>query len=270
MLRVCYLVWLFFDSYRVASHRRKRCFWTSGKSRLPSRRGEGTGQFFQLWERKYSPRFCGNVPSCSFSRFFRVGLWRRLRATVNLCTSAKRSRPILMLMRQLELWGSCGNCAGLERLPLDVKESTTECIVFRRTQRCLQIPGDKHRETRSSPTLLEDDEIKNMLSPGLKLSPNLVTRVEQNIKRKFGKLDLKDFPIKIATWCSFARDCTWASFQMSRAVDTYTRGVPFSNTLENRNFLIGKMSEVHLFSVFWSGPGALDPISASQIGNRHE
>ena len=45
-----------------------------GKSRLPSRRGEGTGHFVQFRERKYSLRFCGNVASCSCSRFLRVGL----------------------------------------------------------------------------------------------------------------------------------------------------------------------------------------------------
>ena len=86
---------------------------------MPSRRGEGTGQFFQLRERNYSLRFCGHVPCCSFSRFLRVGIWRRLRATVNLCTSplvffAVSLSAVFIVVFSLTERPSCEPRAGIE------------------------------------------------------------------------------------------------------------------------------------------------------------
>ena len=59
----------------------------------------------------------------------------------------------------------------------------------------------------------------NLLSVGVKLIPNLVTRVEEHLMETSGKLDWTN----TATWCIFARDCMWASLQMSRSDETCFR-----------------------------------------------
>ena len=48
-----------------------------------------------------------------------------------------------------------------------------------------------------------------MLSTGVNLFPNLVTRVEESLKTTLGNLNLT-FPAKPATWWIFAHDCLWA------------------------------------------------------------
>ena len=90
----------------------------------------------------------------------------------------------------------------------------------------------------------EDDDMTNLLSPGVKLVSNLVTRIEQDLKKTFGKLILTCSPVNTATWCIFGRDCTWTSFQMSsRSVETCIRGCQnysFSNT---QDILTGSLLE---------------------------
>ena len=63
----------------------------------------------------------------------------------------------------------------------------------------------KHRETDCKLWLKRDNDMINMLSLGVQLIWNLVTRVEENVMRTFGQSDL-------------------TSFQMSRFVETYIRG----------------------------------------------
>ena len=43
--------------------------------------------------------------------------------------------------------------------------------------------------------LPEDDDRVNLLSPGVKLVPNLMTRVEEHVKKTFGTLSLTIFPV---------------------------------------------------------------------------
>ena len=61
-----------------------------------------------------------------------------------------------------------------------------------------QNPSAQASEDRSHPTLKKDNDMMDLLSPGVKINPNLVTRVEENLKNTS------------ATWCIFARDCMWA------------------------------------------------------------
>ena len=75
-------------------------------------------------------------------------------------------------------------------------------------------PMRNHRDRLLS-MLEEDDEVVGRLSLSVKLIPNLV-RVEEHLKKTFGKLDLTNFPVNTATWCCFARDYMWASLKMSR------------------------------------------------------
>ena len=70
----------------------------------------------------------------------------------------------------------------------------------------------------------EDENVTHMLSTGLKLRPNFVTRIEEHLKKTFGKLNMFKFEVNTAAWCTFARDCMRASFHMSRSVDTCIRG----------------------------------------------
>ena len=68
--------------------------------------------------------------------------------------------------------------------------------------------------------LKEDDDMTNLLSPGVKFLPNLVTRIDQNLQKTvLGQLSLSTLQVDTA-WCTFARGCMWASFQMSRSVET--------------------------------------------------
>ena len=86
----------------------------------------------------------------------------------------------------------------------------------------------------------------NLLSPGVKLLPNLVARIEENLMRKFGNLNLSSSPVNTATCCIIAGDCMWASFQKSRAVDTCIRCCQkhsFPNTQDTLNILIGSILE---------------------------
>ena len=106
------------------------------------------------------------------------------------------------------------------------------------------IPMPRQRETDCS--LKEDDDMTNLLSPGVKLLPNLVTRIEESLKKTFGKLKLINFSVNTATWCIFARDCMRASFQVSRSIETCIRGCQnysFSNAQDILNILTGSLPE---------------------------
>ena len=107
----------------------------------------------------------------------------------------------------------------------------------------------KHRETDWLQSTLKDDgDIRNVLSPRVELSPNLLTIVKENRKKTFGTLHLTNIPIHTATWCVFARDCMWASFQMRRIVETYTRGCQnssFTNTQDILNIMNGSKAKIH-------------------------
>ena len=85
----------------------------------------------------------------------------------------------------------------VHRLPQDARSPT--------------IPMRKHRETDCGPRLKEDDDMMNLLSPRVKLIPNLVTRVEEDLKKTLGDQDLTNFPLNTATWCIFA-GCQNSSF----------------------------------------------------------
>ena len=54
------------------------------------------------------------------------------------------------------------------------------------------------------------------------------------------QLNLTRFPVNTGTWCVFARDCMWASFQMSRSVETNSRGC---HTQDMLNILTGSLLE---------------------------
>ena len=49
------------------------------------------------------------------------------------------------------------------------------------------------------------ENVANLLSTGVKLVPNLVTRVEENLKKTFGKPNFTNFPVNTATWFFRAR-----------------------------------------------------------------
>ena len=92
----------------------------------------------------------------------------------------------------------------------------------------------------------EHDDTTNIMFPGVELLPNLVAWVEENLKKTFGNLNLTRSPVNTAKWCIFARDCMWASFQMSRSVDTCISGCQnysFSNTQDILNILTGSFLE---------------------------
>ena len=109
-----------------------------------------------------------------------------------------------------------------------------------------QNPSAPASGDRLPSTLTEDDDIRNLPSLGVDLNPSLLSRVKDHQKNTFGQFDLTSFPIHTATWCVFARDFMWASFQMSRIVETYIGGCPnrsFSNTQDMLNILIGSLLE---------------------------
>ena len=80
----------------------------------------------------------------------------------------------------------------MPRLSLDVKERTTKCVVF------LKIPVSKHREADCIKK--EDEDVLNMLSPGDKLIPILVARMEENFEKTIGKEELANFLINTLLW----------------------------------------------------------------------
>ena len=106
------------------------------------------------------------------------------------------------------------------------------------------ISMSRHRETDWQSK--EDVDMTYLLSPGVKLLPNWVTRIEENLMKTFGKLNLTHFQVNTATWCTFARYCMWASFQMSRSIDTCTRdcqNYSISNTQDILTILTGSFLE---------------------------
>ena len=99
---------------------------------------------------------------------------------------------------------------------------------------------------RIQPRLRETGCRERNKSEVVDLIPNLVTRVEENLKKTNRKVKLTIFPVNTATWCIFARDCVWASFQMSRSVETCIRGCqdyPSSNTQDILSILTGRLPE---------------------------
>ena len=68
-----------------------------------------------------------------------------------------------------------------------------------------QTPSAQASGDRLQSTVRVDNDMIIMLYPGFVLHPNSTVRVIEN---------LKSFPMNIATRCSFAPDCMWASFQM--------------------------------------------------------
>ena len=62
------------------------------------------------------------------------------------------------------------------------------------------IPMPGHRETDCSQKVTD---VINLSLAGVKLIPNLVTRVEEHPKKTFGKLDLTNLPVHTATCCVF-------------------------------------------------------------------
>ena len=68
----------------------------------------------------------------------------------------------------------------------------------------------------------------------------------RGLKNNSGKLKFTIFPVNSATWCTFARDCRWASFQMTRSVDTCIRiclNYAFANYQDILNILTGTILE---------------------------
>ena len=72
--------------------------------------------------------------------------------------------------------------------------------------------------------LKEDEDVISLLTTGVKLIPNLVTKVEENFKKPSEQKGLTIFPANTATRCILARDSMRASFRMSRSVETCIRG----------------------------------------------
>ena len=72
------------------------------------------------------------------------------------------------------------------------------CIDFSRTQR--------------------DDEMR------VKREPIMVTKVNENHPEHTRNIILTNSHKHTGKWCVFARDCMWTSFQISRKVETCTRG----------------------------------------------
>ena len=86
-----------------------------------------------------------------------------------------------------------------------------------------------------------DEDVINMSSPCAELG---VVGRRTHLKETFLTLDLKNFPVNTAMWCTFARDFVWASFKMSRSVQTFFRGCQnrsFSDTQDILNILTGSI-----------------------------
>ena len=84
--------------------------------------------------------------------------------------------------------------------------------------------------------LKEDTSMINLFASQSRAHSELGNVASLKLKKTFGKLDVKNFPINTSTWCIFARECMWASFQMGRIVETSTRGcenVFFTNTQDS-------------------------------------
>ena len=66
----------------------------------------------------------------------------------------------------------------------------------------------------------------NLLSAGIKLFPNLVTRVEENLRQTFGKLDLTIFSVNTAACGVFSRGHHSKGAAQSRLASEVVRTVP--------------------------------------------
>ena len=92
----------------------------------------------------------------------------------------------------------------------------------------------------------EDDDMRNLVSPGVKLIPTLVTKEEEHLQKTLGKY-LTNFPVNTATVGIFTHDCMWASLQMSISVDSCIRDCQhnsLANTQDIQNILVGSHLEV--------------------------
>ena len=67
--------------------------------------------------------------------------------------------------------------------------------------------------------LIEDDDMRNLLSPGVHLNPSLVMNVKENHRNTLGTFGSTNFSINTASWCICARECMCESFQMSQIVE---------------------------------------------------
>ena len=56
----------------------------------------------------------------------------------------------------------------------------------------------------------ESDDSTNLLPPGVKLLPHLVTRIEETLKKTFGNLNLTNSLSKLQYGVFSKRECTWA------------------------------------------------------------
>ena len=107
-------VWLFFDSSWVASPRTGENADRRPRGRVGCRRAaeKELANFSSCGNVSIHYDFVGLFHPALFLRFVRVGVWRHLRATVNLCTSAKRSRPILELGLPLHTYNWASSVVG--------------------------------------------------------------------------------------------------------------------------------------------------------------
>ena len=86
-----------------------------------------------------------------------------------------------------------------------------------------------HREI----AVRENENVTNLLSTGVNLLPNLVTSVEEHLKKAFCNVEFDNFSSKHCDMVFFARDFMWASFQMIRSVETCIRSCQSDHVTEN-------------------------------------
>ena len=84
-----------------------------------------------------------------------------------------------------------------------------------------QNPSARATGDRMQSTLKEYDNVVSLLSREGKLIPKLVTVGGREPQENFRNIRFDELPIQ---HCIFAHHCMWASFQVSRIVETHTRG----------------------------------------------
>ena len=88
---------------------------------------------------------------------------------------------------------------------LDTKSRAAKSVVFIKTQRVAKSPCPSIG--RPIAVYFKDDgDMRNLLSPGVELTPNMLTEVKDINLKTFGKIRFHELSINTATWCIFACD----------------------------------------------------------------
>ena len=136
-------------------------------------------------------------------------------------------------------------CVRYKRLLLDADKENSRVHRHHQDATSLKIPVPNPRETDCRLRLTEDDDIRNLLTPGVDLHPCLVTKVKENDSDAFGKFDLTNLPTEPLGASSHVIACGHHS-QLSQIVENCTRACQnssFSHTRDILHILIGSLLE---------------------------